>query len=393
MQNKTNSNRLTFKLIRRIWRVYPVFRLAVGKGVDSVSAGTAKKYVFRLIDLLRWYLRYGEVLHYYYIFGFERKSHKQQDEYLSWVELDRIRESINRILVNREQPQNYRILTFDKFAANNYLNYLGIPCVTNEALIKNGYVVWQGGMTAALDSLFTAGLGVLFLKPVDGWGGTGVIRADAAAGTFRYGGESHTLDELGKVLKGKIWVVQKEVKQHPEINRISPKTVNTMRIITILKDHKPVFLTSTMRLAAGDSIVDNWDKGSISVGIDYATGTLMADGYLKPKGLKIGKCLKHPDTNIELKGFVIPFYKEAVDMCLNGHEYHYGTFMVGWDVAITPEGPIIIEVNCEPTLHAQQLAHGGLRRQIKEIEASYISRDSQVKRTLSLRREESHTIK
>lgn len=356
---------------RHLRKYGSIWSVARGKGVDRLKAGYGKGLWVRLYDLLRWHRLNGEVLYYYYIFGFDNKSHAEQDEYMSWVEMDRIREDINRILVNRKDPQNYRVLTFDKFAANNYLNYLGIPCVINEALIKQGNVVWQGGMVKGLDSLFSSGLGILFIKPVDGWGGTGVIKVDPAAQTIHFSGQKYTLEELGRILQGRIWVVQKEVKQHPEINRITAKTVNTMRIITALKDFKPVFLSATMRLASGDSIVDNWDKGSLSVGIDHASGTLMADGYLKPKSFVITKCERHPDSKIELKGFKIPHYHEAVEICLKAHEYHYGTFMIGWDVAIAETGPVIIEVNCEPTLHAQQLAHGGMRKQVRAIRDSY----------------------
>lgn len=358
-------------IFRRIWRVYPVFRLAKGRGVDSVSSGKAKRFLFRLIDLLRWYVLNGEVLYYYYIFGFDNKSHAEQDEYMSWIELDKIREETNSLLVNSPHPIHYKILSFDKFVANNYLNYLGIPCARNLALICNGKVIRESGSSAELESLLNSDLGVVFVKPVTGMGGGGIFKADIPNRKLYTNDAVLPIEQIKQMVSKDVWVIQAEIKQHPDLNRINPNAVNCLRINTILDNHRPVFLSSFMKIATGSAVVDNWDKGSMLVGVDHPGGTLKTEGYYKLKFILQKVVQQHPDTGVEFKGFQLPFYQETVDMCLRAHEYHYGTFMIGWDVAITPNGPIIIEVNCEPTLHPQQMIFGGMRKRLLAISASY----------------------
>ncbi len=355
----------------RFRKLYPIWRIARGRGVERLQTGKSKPFSARLGDLLSWYLRYGEVLYYYYVFGFESKSRAEQDEYMSWIEADRIREGINAILVNSPHPIHYKILSFDKFVANNYLNYLGITCATNAALICNGQVVWEEGRTVKLDTLFESDLGVMFVKPATGMGGGGIVKADFPNKKLYTNDAVHPIETLKQIVEKDVWVLQKEVVQHPELNRINPHAVNCLRINTVLENHRPVFISSFMKIAAGSAVVDNWDKGSMLVGVDHPAGTLKAEGYYKLKFINQEVVDRHPDTGVVFKGFQLPFYQETVDMCLRAHEYHYGTFMLGWDVAITPEGPVIIEVNCEPTLHAQQMIFGGMRKKLSQIQASY----------------------
>jgi hypothetical protein len=50
----------------------------------------------------------------------------------------------------------------------------------------------------------------------------------------------------------------------------------------------------------------------------------------------------HPDTGVRFEGHAVPFYEEAVALCRR--------FLIGWDVAITPRGPLILEPNLFPGL-------------------------------------------
>ena len=53
----------------------------------------------------------------------------------------------------------------------------------------------------------------------------------------------------------------------------------------------------------------------------------------------------HPDTGVPFAGLRIPMYEEALALVRNASR-HFG-FMrtIGWDVAITPDGPMLIEAN------------------------------------------------
>jgi hypothetical protein len=53
----------------------------------------------------------------------------------------------------------------------------------------------------------------------------------------------------------------------------------------------------------------------------------------------------HPDSGVPLEGYRIPYFREAVQVVTRMHERLHGIHSIGWDVGISPEGPIIIEGN------------------------------------------------
>ena len=57
----------------------------------------------------------------------------------------------------------------------------------------------------------------------------------------------------------------------------------------------------------------------------------------------------------------IPFFKEAVEMAKELHSKLYRIHSVGWDIAITQEGPIFIEGNSRWEVSGTQAAVGGLK--------------------------------
>lgn len=50
-------------------------------------------------------------------------------------------------------------------------------------------------------------------------------------------------------------------------------------------------------------------------------------------------------TGVPCKGYKIPFFEEAIAQCLYIHNKMQGLYSIGWDIAITPNGPMIIELN------------------------------------------------
>ncbi len=351
--------------------ILAIFKIAWGKKIDWSAKKRAKSFIPRFWDLLSWYLKYGEVLYFYYILGFEGKSRREQSEYMSWKTFDKVRENTNRRLIKAGEPLDYRALTFDKYVANNYLESISVPAAHNEALIQGNTVFWTSGDQGNLESIFTRGLGTLFFKPIFGMGGQGIFRLETENGVFTQNGESLSLAELEKLLAGDIWVIQKEMEQHPELDKFNPSAVNSIRIITMLNRGKPEFLASFLRVTIGKSHIDNWDSGSLALGIEHEDGTLWAEGFYKPDIYTISHCLEHPDSKIPFKGFKIPFYKEAVDISLRAHHFFYGRFIMTWDYGITPDGPVIIEVNCRPTFQPLQMWYGGLKKQIIDAAQYY----------------------
>jgi hypothetical protein len=79
------------------------------------------------------------------------------------------------------------------------------------------------------------------------------------------------------------------------------------------------------------------------VSVDPVRGSLRGDGYFKP-GYG-GRAAQHPNSGVVFDGFQIPYFREAVELVSQLHRHLRGVHSIGWDVAITPTGPTIIEGN------------------------------------------------
>src|SRR5699024_12718885 len=81
------------------------------------------------------------------------------------------------------------------------------------------------------------------------------------------------------------------------------------------------------------------------------------------KNLKDGKVESHPNTFEKFQDFKIPFYNESCELAINLHESLYGIHSIGWDIAITPDGPLIIKGNDNWNVAMQQLFY---KKEIKK---------------------------
>jgi hypothetical protein len=166
---------------------------------------------------------------------------------------------------------------------------------------------------------------------------------------------------VSDALTDKGYIIQRRVRQHCELNRLNSHAVNTVRIVTINNGTDPVYVLSSV-LRVGTKITgsaDNFSIGGLCVGIE-PDGQLQKYGFYKPSfGTKTEV---HPDTKIKFSDFKIPFYTEAVDTVCRAHAFFYGVLAIGWDVAITENGPVLIEGNDNFGFFLHQIADRSLKK-------------------------------
>ena len=134
------------------------------------------------------------------------------------------------------------------------------------------------------------------------------------------------------------------VIQHPNMNVLCEKSVNTMRIMTFNNKGKSRILWMGLRVGNGINSIDNFHANGMGVSIDIETGKLIGKAVDKD----LNEFEEHPTTHVKFDGFQIPCFKEAKDMVLKASLKSDKILVVGWDVAITPNGPVIIEGNRRP---------------------------------------------
>lgn len=172
------------------------------------------------------------------------------------------------------------------------------------------------------------------------------------------GGSS--LAEIYNSVVGSEFIFQQRVRQHPDLERLNPYSLNTMRIDTFIgKDGKVDVISGFLKMSTNKVPVDNSNTGGCGVGINLTTGRLRRNGYskLRVKGVEI--LTKHPITGVTFENFKIPYLDEAIDLVKKAALLMPGLRLLGWDVGFSDEGPVIIEGNSDYGINSNDLMYGG----------------------------------
>ncbi|SLN52484.1 hypothetical protein ROA7450_02637 [Roseovarius albus] len=159
------------------------------------------------------------------------------------------------------------------------------------------------------------------------------------------------------------WVIQVRVKQHPDLASFNSSSLNTVRIGTYITrpqngdvDDLDVILDyACLRVGRAGSRTDNGTTGGLLVDIDLETGQLNRGRYTLEYSGDFAE--EHPDSKQRFTGHKVPYWEEAIALCLRVAKTLPSVRSVGWDVAISENGPLIIEGNSEWAVLTPQ-AHG-----------------------------------
>lgn len=153
-----------------------------------------------------------------------------------------------------------------------------------------------------------------------------------------------TLSSLGNYMASKKFDLAEEfVQQHPAIQSLSSSGLNTVRMMTMINNEGGVdILGARMRISV-NSHVDNLASGNIACPIDLETGVINGKGVYSD--ITKEPVTHHPVTGISLIGFQIPMWQEIIETTKKIALHRPENRGVGWDVALTENGPDFIEGN------------------------------------------------
>lgn len=316
-------------------------------------------------DQLFFLWKYGNTEKFYFAYGFDRKSmtrEKMCNEYIinESAFLKKIDFYNNHI--NRKQGRfSGRCIISDKFYFYLFLKSLGFPTPEILYYTRNGKLFYSSsGKEERVETVISKDIDA-FAKPYGGQLGNGAFALKVKdSKVYVNNKELYQTDELLQSLTLTNYIVQNRIIQHPQMNRLCSTAVNTIRLLTLITpDEDIIAYRAGLRIGREGCSVDNCAKGGIFVGIDMNTGKLMKRGIIKPPhGTML---LQHPDNGIIFEGFEIPYFKESVEMAKELHSRLYRIHSVGWDIAITPVGPIFIEGNSKWEISGTQAAVGGVK--------------------------------
>lgn len=137
-------------------------------------------------------------------------------------------------------------------------------------------------------------------------------------------------------------LAEEYVAQHPDMNELSPSGLNTIRIITQINNGQVEILGARLRISV-NSVVDNMAAGNLAAPIDLSTGRVTGPGVYSDI-TKPDESI-HPVTGVRIVGFQIPFWQEVCQMAGDAAIFDTRNRSIGWDIAITQNGPELIEGN------------------------------------------------
>jgi len=199
----------------------------------------------------------------------------------------------------------------------------------------------------------------LFTKPIDRSFGDGAESWAYNGKGWSRNGVYYTEDILLKHLQGLAieynYILMPRLYNHPDIMQFTSGALATLRVVTCYTPGKSVVtIFSVLRMPVGSMEVDNFNAGGIAALIDKNGRLCLAAAM----NINLGLFNLHPNTGATIQGAQLPFYKEACALCSTAHKVFPNISIIGWDIAITPDGPVILEANNNPGIETAQGAGG-----------------------------------
>jgi len=149
-------------------------------------------------------------------------------------------------------------------------------------------------------------------------------------------------------------LVQPRLTNCSPVDTLSNGALCTFRVITFkLPNEKAQHYCSVLRMPTGNAEVDNFAAGGIAAGINDKGRLKSAVG--KYDGYRYIDV--HPDTGRRIKGENLSCWKKVVDLAINSHDLISDVYSIGWDIAWTDRGAVIIEANMVWCADLAQMAH------------------------------------
>ncbi len=259
------------------------------------------------------------------------------------------------------QPVEYEIIFEDKEVCWQMCKGMDFPVPDTYGSVDT----YENYHQIIRDTMKDNSLNEMIVKPVRGSAGQGVVKLQNENGKIvvRDKFKIFSLDTFKLTEKS---LLQKVVLQDPEISNIARFSINTIRVITMITSSgEIIILGSTMRFGIGDAHIDNWSAGGIAVGVDVKKGQLKAVAFDK-RGAEFRQ---HPESNIIFEGYSIPCWSGVVALSKKVQDHFKYFKLLGMDIALSENGPVIIEINACPDFVFQEQTSGPLLEDGKTAKA------------------------
>ena len=301
---------------------------------DSQKAGRLYK------DMMRSFIVYGALPEDYMFFEFDRLSSEGRQEFIT--------NGLRKHLLARVNSKKDDDLFLDKYKTYQLF----------KEFYKREIIVVKDECDYPSFCDFIGKYKEVVVKPITSSRGRGIYLLN-------------THDEHSKPLFYKLleenksgFVLEERIIQVEEMASFNESSVNTVRCPTCLTPDGIEIFHPIIRVGRDRSFVDNGGAGGILAAIDTKTGIVYTPG----RDEKCHRYIIHPDSQKAFCGFVIPRWDELVKTVKQAALLIPTTRYVGWDMALTDKGWVIVEGNNYGQFAVIQIPDkAGLRREFEKI--------------------------
>lgn len=288
----------------------------LNKHIEIIHKNTGKSKLYIRMDMLWNFLTRGTGYTDYFRCDFIELSNKEKDTFATAKRFYKLLAYLN--------SEEYIVVLSDKLIFNELF----------KKYLKRDFINLQVSSPEDFKA-FLSDKKTVFAKENHGEGGHGITKykvADIKDAEALY----HELKKNGQLL------VEDAIIQHEDLNQINPYVVCSFRIITLYKDGKAHMIANAMRINQDDAeVIGCTNDLYFSIGADGRIDSNVVDDY--------GEVYEtHPLTGVKFKDVYIHGVKEAFDMCVEAHKRIPQCRYIGWDVAFSVDGPVIVEGNEYP---------------------------------------------
>ncbi|MGH7075146.1 MAG: sugar-transfer associated ATP-grasp domain-containing protein [Stellaceae bacterium] len=307
---------------------WPIGALTTALRTCRDARARGRTYGWRqFVDMYRLALRYSIPPLEYVLYHFEEPARRRDmHQYVYWNDLPGL-----AALNARRGADNRDVQDKDRFAEICATH--GFPHVPTLAVFDNGRQTYPAAP-------FVPEAPVLWTKSLRLKGGAGGAKWIKDADVYRdKDGHAIRAGNLGDAFRKEDCLVQPFIDNHPDIARVSNGALASLRIVTGMNEAGATeFVTAMLGLPHGPRTTS---IAAICCSID------LAKGRIRQAELHGGEPIAdHPDTGAPIVGIVLPFWRESIDLVCRAHAAAFPRFaFLGWDVALTMDGPILLETN------------------------------------------------
>jgi hypothetical protein len=151
-------------------------------------------------------------------------------------------------------------------------------------------------------------------------------------------------------------LVEENIVQHADVAAVCAGTVNSTRITAFFDGEKTHILHIAQKFGRGQA-ADQMDFGGFYTMLDPETGRSLGSGYDSHNHVYP----LHPDSGYAIAQFQLPMFDEVVKFIDAVARHVPEVQYVGWDISVTPTGPVLIEGNWATGVYENKPSVLGIR--------------------------------